>query len=72
MLDVIDRRYMIIRIDEHGTKYLVATVLSELEASRAVESIVKKQHKPHHQTYAVRPYVLGTLAETCEKEGIIR
>jgi len=72
MQDAINRRYMIIRIDEHGTKYLVTTVLSELEASHAVGSMVKKQLKPHHQTYDVQAYLLGTLAETCEKEGIIR
>lgn len=64
------KRYLVIRTDEHGTKYLIAKVLSAKEAADDLQVILDQQLKPHHQTYDVIEYEVGSLKEVLDREGI--
>lgn len=68
----IGKRYLALRIDEHGTKYLIRTALTFSEAQSTIDQILKNQEKAHHQTYDIVEYEVGSLSETLQRHEILR
>lgn len=65
------RRHMVVRIDDHGSKFLIADNLSEPVANARIAEILAGQSKPHHQTYVVYGYHPGERDELAEKLALI-
>ncbi len=67
----INTRYVLIRTDEHGTKYLIERMVTRLEAEQVLAQILGKHIKPHHQSYNIVAYEIGHLSELLAREHIL-
>ena len=68
----INRRFVLVRTDEHGTRVAVAIALTAALAKERLRDILKSQNKPHHQAYDILEYELGHFSEFCDQEHIRR
>lgn len=68
----INRRFVLVRTDEHGTRVAVAIALTAALAEARLRDILKTQNEPHHQTYDILEYELGHFTEFCDQEHIRR
>ena len=66
-----ERRYMVVRLDTHGSKYLIAGDLSEDAADAALATLLARQTKPHHQTYVIYDYDPARRGEFMSRMDIL-
>ena len=69
--NTINRRFVLIRIDEHGNRYLVQRAITRTEATEALARLLNRQTKPHHQTYDIMGYEVGSFSQFLASENIL-
>jgi hypothetical protein len=63
--------WMVIRMDIHGTKFLIKDRLSEAAATRHLDDLKRSHRKVHGQDYSILSYRRGERAAAIADHGIV-
>jgi hypothetical protein len=66
-----DILWMVIRMDLHGTKFLIKDGLSEAAAKRYLDDLKRSHRKVHGQDYNILSYRRGERAAAIADHGIV-
>lgn len=67
----IEKLWMVVRMDIHGTTYLVKEGLAEKAAEQCIEEILARHSKPHHQHYFTLDYTSETRAQRLQEKRVV-
>jgi len=67
----IEKLWMVVRMDIHGTTYLMQEGLAQTAAEQCIKDILARHTNPHHQHYFTLDYTPETRKQRIQESRIM-